>query len=495
MTETWRQWRQKLGMDHNAPQDIEEVFGSAVAPPRADRAESIRSVHSISSSIPPGLEKLRDSHNEASASSPLPPPPTNGLARGTRNECKAIDSRINKRGDVVLEPSSKPFAPNVDAPVQLTLFDEYCLIVTREFDISNTLLSTTLKIQSPYVVKALRDIVKFYPDNPVDVSDVITVGDPPALIYHYRNELQAYARRPGMDENTKLHIGYVMAYLQVQIGAVIEGLERHLAKGLMKFEWLWMIFRPGDLVYSPKNDELYYFKKAEYAEGAGYNLHCYHNNYDGTGVGRDHRTLLIPFFKEARELFELPIIPLKLFPDPEGVKRRLASRGKRFLALRGVHTQQHSSIGRVVVDCKTHNTKNSPDTEAQGALEYKNCKCSCAVCKKLVPETPADYNHELRELPFDDLILCRSTVHGFSLAHHRWMTLRIDDLSDVDWKENAMDSLVLDEKQKQVIMSLATSRIFLEGQAGDVIDWKGKGLVVLLHGEFLNVCKAVSHSR
>jgi hypothetical protein len=488
MTETLRQWRQKFGMDSNAPQDIEEVFGSAAAPPKPARAESIRSIQSTSSSIPPGLEKLRETHGEASDSSPPAPAPLplHGLARGTRNECKAIDSRINRRGDVVLEPSSKPFVPQINEPVQLTLFDEYCLVVTREFDAMNVLQSTTLKIQSPYVIKALRDVVRYYPDNPVDVSDVITVGDPPALIYHYRNELQAYAKRSGIDENTKLHISYVMAYLQVQIGADMASLDKHLAKNLIKFDWLWMIFRPGDLVYSPKSEELYFFKKAEYTEGTGYTLYCYNNSYDGTGVGRNNCTLFIPCFSEPRELFELPIIPLKLFPDPEGVKQRLALRGKRFLALRGVHSQQHSTAGRVVIDCKTHkerNTASDPAAVSQGALEYNQCKCCCAVCKKLTPETPADYNHELRELPFDDLILCRSTVNGFSLAQHRWMSLAIDNLSDVDWKLNAMDSLVVDEKQKQVITTLATSRIFLDAPAGDVLDWKGKGLVVLLHGE------------
>jgi hypothetical protein len=109
-------------------------------------------------------------------------------------------------------------------------------------------------------------------------------------------------------------------------------------------------------------------------------------------------------------------------------------------------------------------------------------KCICPVCTHDVPETPADYDHELRQLSSAELLLCASTVCGFSLASHEWLKVSISDLGPIQWTENAINKLVLDEKQKKVILSLVTSPIFTEGVSADIIGWKGRGLVALLHG-------------
>lgn len=82
----------------------------------------------------------------------------------------------------------------------------------------------------------------------------------------------------------------------------------------------------------------------------------------------------------------------------------------------------------------------------------------------------------------DDMLLCSSNVLGFALTSHTWVRMKIRDLSDIDWCEEAIDRLVLDAKQKRVLSSLISSPVFTEGAQGDVIGWKGRGLVMLLHG-------------
>jgi len=135
-----------------------------------------------------------------------------------------------------------------------------------------------------------------------------------------------------------------------------------------------------------------------------------------------------------------------------------------------------------MVDCKTSQTRSVAIKMNDVIKMNDKCSCSCKVCQKLVPETPQDYDHELRELTDDELLLCSSSVRGFSLAKKRWLSLRIDDLSEVRWSEHAIDSLVMDKVQKNVILSLVTSPMFLKGESTDILDEKGKGLVVLLHG-------------
>jgi len=139
-----------------------------------------------------------------------------------------------------------------------------------------------------------------------------------------------------------------------------------------------------------------------------------------------------------------------------------------------------------MVDCKTYQERVYPKgdkkmSEGKMVLDEK-CTCDCAVCKKEVAETPEDYDHELRKLSEGDMLLTSANVYGFSLSEHTWTDFRISDLSDILWSDHAIEDLVMDKKQKKVILSLVMSPIFLKGVCTDIIGWKGKGLVVLLHG-------------
>ena len=134
-----------------------------------------------------------------------------------------------------------------------------------------------------------------------------------------------------------------------------------------------------------------------------------------------------------------------------------------------------------MIDCKTFHERNTGHLGGNVTL-YENCKCICPICRKEAAETVADYDHELRELSENDMLMCCSRACGFSLTSHDWMKVFIRDLAEIQWSTDAIDSLVMDEKQKKVIVSLVTSPVFTEGIDADIIGWKGRGLVALLHG-------------
>jgi ATP-dependent protease Clp ATPase subunit len=182
------------------------------------------------------------------------------------------------------------------------------------------------------------------------------------------------------------------------------------------------------------------------------------------------------------------VLPLEFCEDPKAIKQKLLARAKRFMELRGIHNLQHCTKGRVVVDAKTCLRRVLPGDEdrrasqKKGMVVYEECKCSCAVCKKQVDEKPEDYDHEIREITPDEMLLCASTVLGFALSTHKWIQMRIDDLSEIEWSPDAIDRLVIDKRQKKVLSSLINSAVFTQGAEGDVIGCKGRGLVMLLHG-------------
>lgn len=80
-----------------------------------------------------------------------------------------------------------------------------------------------------------------------------------------------------------------------------------------------------------------------------------------------------------------------------------------------------------------------------------------------------------------DTRLCPSYVYGFSLEKKEWCQFFVDFLTEVEWKPNALESLIIPQPQKRLLQGLATAHRFPDS-ARDEIGLKGKGLVVLLHG-------------
>jgi hypothetical protein len=72
-------------------------------------------------------------------------------------------------------------------------------------------------------------------------------------------------------------------------------------------------------------------------------------------------------------------------------------------------------------------------------------------------------------------------VYGFSLEKKEWCKFFIDSMHNVEWKSNALDSLILPAPQKRLLQGLVSAHKF-PVRARDEVGLKGKGLVVLLHG-------------
>lgn len=59
--------------------------------------------------------------------------------------------------------------------------------------------------------------------------------------------------------------------------------------------------------------------------------------------------------------------------------------------------------------------------------------------------------------------------------------LNVDQIRTVEWNEKAFGSLVADEDTKEMIQALVTNQLTME-KGTDLIDNKGNGLILLLHG-------------
>jgi hypothetical protein len=70
-------------------------------------------------------------------------------------------------------------------------------------------------------------------------------------------------------------------------------------------------------------------------------------------------------------------------------------------------------------------------------------------------------------------------LYGFSFVAKQWGRVRVAALSDIQWREDAFDKLVLPQEEKNMIRALVEHHA---GSFTDLIDGKGGGCVFLLHG-------------
>jgi hypothetical protein len=81
-------------------------------------------------------------------------------------------------------------------------------------------------------------------------------------------------------------------------------------------------------------------------------------------------------------------------------------------------------------------------------------------------------------------MICSSTLEVFSLDNQDWYHVEITNLKPKHWRPESFDRLVLDKHNKENLLRLAknNSRLVQSSKSKDIIEGKGKGVVLLLHG-------------
>ncbi|KAH8654590.1 P-loop containing nucleoside triphosphate hydrolase protein [Tricladium varicosporioides] len=80
-----------------------------------------------------------------------------------------------------------------------------------------------------------------------------------------------------------------------------------------------------------------------------------------------------------------------------------------------------------------------------------------------------------------ELYIFPNTIPGFDLRSKKWVDLEVDMIRKVTWNKRSFDHLVVDNETKELIQALVIRQIASE-QGTHIIDKKGNGLIILLHG-------------
>lgn len=85
-------------------------------------------------------------------------------------------------------------------------------------------------------------------------------------------------------------------------------------------------------------------------------------------------------------------------------------------------------------------------------------------------------------LTAEQKLICTPLLRGYSLKNKMWLNFFVNCVEDIEWQKDAFDRLVLPKNQKELILGFTESQRKNRDTFDDVIEGKGRGMIILLCG-------------
>ncbi|KAJ4361823.1 hypothetical protein N0V83_010764 [Neocucurbitaria cava] len=437
-----------------------------------------------------------------------------------------------------------PFRPNkwttstperTGPPVEDAVSAQHALVVRYKLseNPSKELDLHSIVVQSPSLKKVLARVLEGYPGITLELERLEFNAPFECFIHRWerllalRDELIADSELHNSssteDRSMALsHLDMLHSTLSTELGSTLRTKQDLLKNGVITPLHVWMIFEPGCLVYTKTegHDRIYKLQSAKWDtqnKRKVYKLECEFVDYDGVGFGTNKESLCITPWRGTKSITKLEAFPFRFHEDMITLQSRLTERGRKFEAYQGYHFVAYEGIAigkvsggeakfdvnsRIIIDSAASMRYNSKIT-----LEYfetvevfadapttlggdEESDDGCVVLGKdpdgvTVTESgkrPTIEAASRSVLDTEQLLLTDAKLRGYSLRDKKWMTFYIDNIKDITWSEDAFDSLVAPQEQKDLILAFAESQAKNRISFDDFIQGKGKGIILLLSG-------------
>jgi hypothetical protein len=191
-------------------------------------------------------------------------------------------------------------------------------------------------------------------------------------------------------------------------------------------------------------------------------------------------------YQGTTPITQLSVYPLSYHPDANEIQKRCIARGKSwmdrckymFTAYEGVgvgnRCERYNVNSRVILDTDAFNTFNPNNMVYVSSLMDDKKYLS-------PPDDNTGVDKDSKLSPWQ-LLLANNRLRGYSLKDKAWMTLDLADLKEITWNDRAFSSLILPNDTKDLVLAFAQSQIKQAQTFDDVIEGKGKGIIMLLSG-------------
>ena len=236
-------------------------------------------------------------------------------------------------------------------------YDEYVFNVRRIFNWDNKHVSTVVDIKSKPLKEALIKVMGVVKG--ISLAEDTPSIDPNMIFLYleelrsYMNELKAKARaekkrkRKIAKEVTIKYkaIKVLVKYLDKDYDETKKTLYPMLKSGTITFDLLWALFKSNEIVYAPtyNTEEVPRAFKVDYAnlqkslvKGEFYLVEGKYLDYNGTVFGKGDCDFTVEHFKGPRKISSLSCFPIKYHRDYTALREKLISRGRDFVALKGM---------------------------------------------------------------------------------------------------------------------------------------------------------------
>ncbi|KAK4955945.1 hypothetical protein LTR10_006884 [Elasticomyces elasticus] len=423
---------------------------------------------------------------------------------------------------------------------------EHAFWVRRNFSFENKYENTAVDIKSKALRSVIREVMKgckavsLEVEEPFMSSDLLFVYLEDLRTYCCKT-LEAQLKSESVPQvimdlkSQRLFCAALVSYLDKDYEDAKKRIYPLLESGSIEFNLLWALFKPNDIAVSPtygisgeprclRVRSITEYKSVK--KGKWYGVQGEYLEYDGKEFGWADLEIEIKEFGGGgpRPIASLNIYPIEYHKDSDGAMNKMIARVHKD-PLKGI--LRFNVNGRVMIDSATFRRINpnyqfgtlsglvddgdNDDEDDSYSIETRSTHADIMDSNAAL-DTPGDdgesHLHRLKPTPVrgqeqrietivehttagqegrtfsdSDLLLASPVVLGFSFADKLWLEFSISGISDIVFNEGAFESLMLPEKQKNIVRALVESHKFNAAKGiDDAIRGKGKGLVSVLHG-------------
>ncbi|MCJ1247879.1 hypothetical protein MMC30_005094 [Trapelia coarctata] len=402
-------------------------------------------------------------------------------------------------------------------------------------------LGSYITIRSEAILDLIRDLVKYYPRIQPLRGDTLTLMEPFCILLHYRGELAErndHFRRtmstPESQGSTDVsesheHLTHLLEFLSMRYDEpLLRELARHKeGRAMCTFEWVWILFKPGTVVYTWEDNVLRAFVVDEHSRDykvdqdekikprtfSAYQdfdsrkrpttltVWAWWLDFDGARLGRCRKTFYIEPFEGERSITSLPVFPKDYLKHDQRVHKTLSTqesliqRGEKFFSLRNKGYRQYSGEtitlpkrvvrGRVMIDTKYYydsftDSMFRPKFGVFNPLEMNTGDQPYADYDAIDPAKTSSLSSE-------QYLICSYVLPAFVLKTRQWEHINIEHLREPEFQVNLIKDLVLEDEAKAMIQALShrytVEKSTEEAWSADFVANKGEGQIFLLHGK------------
>ncbi|KAI1206536.1 uncharacterized protein F4807DRAFT_438357 [Annulohypoxylon truncatum] len=401
-------------------------------------------------------------------------------------------------------------------PVESTYADYAVVQYMNRDDGKGGWFTSKVDINGSKLCGFLSRVLENYPEAGIGQTrttlhpDIVGRLDPDLIGLFHRMERYVKLCENESDDETKEKAKLLLQMLKVIWHPLQYAVNESEATGLMKWDHLWAIYRPGDIAIYKDNDEWSAAKILEVEViPESWNHPPYYKvtvkvvDWNGSYSGYKREAYMIRKYDGSKKVVDLEIHPLSYEPDPKKVKERLVKRGQKFQSLRGCFFRTREDFNvtrRVIIDNYAYHKfetghvptytklsgqsptdEDSSDSEDHVEVGTRGLSDLPSHITRASP-TQSERNEDLTPLTDDECFLCVPTMKGFDVQEKKWHDIQVDCLESITWNDEAFNHLAIQDNRKRLILAFAKQKQIENTEFDDFIARKGKSFIILLCG-------------